>query len=93
MESLAQRQVPTTTNLHFGRFQYFIDAEYKMYWHTLGRVYLDGRTFSKVTVRQARRNELGAVKSLSAHCTEAEFIRNYLQFPASSCMLGLVGTE
>jgi hypothetical protein len=66
------------TNLHFGWLQPFVDAEYERRWHKLGRVYLNGRTFSSATIRQARREEFEAIQSRQAYCFEAEFIRNYL---------------
>jgi hypothetical protein len=65
-------------NLHFGRLRPFVEAEYEMRWHKLGRVYLDGRTFSPATMRYARRQEFEAVQPHNAYCDEAEFIRSYL---------------
>ena len=32
--------------LDFGRLNWLVEAEYQKCWHHLGRVYLDGRTFS-----------------------------------------------
>jgi hypothetical protein len=64
--------------LDFGRLNWLVEAECKKQWHQLGRVYLDGRTFSSVTKRQARREELGEVQALPACCLEAECIKTYL---------------
>ena len=65
-------------DLDFGRLQPFVEAEYREQWHHLGRVYLDGQTFSTRTIRQARREELREVQALQAYCHEAESIRTYL---------------
>ena len=64
--------------LNFGRLNWLVEAEYKKHWHHLGRVYLDGRSFSTATIRQARREELNEVQPLAAHCFEAECIKTYL---------------
>jgi hypothetical protein len=64
--------------LNFGRLKWLVEAEYKKQWHHLGRVYLDGRTFSTATIRQGRRDELTEVQALPAHCVEAEYIKTYL---------------
>jgi hypothetical protein len=64
--------------LSFGRLNWLVEAEYKKQWHHLGRVYLDGRTFSNATIRQARREELREVQALPAYCLEAECIKTYL---------------